>query len=206
MLYLRFLLIVLTSTAFLASHAEAQSGRQNKKEPAPQLVIVQPSPTPNIQTSDVPAKVASLVVTGNIVHGFGYMSSNYMDLVFKEFMTWMKYDPHPFLNLSKGGKMTLESATARSKEETDNHVLWVGIAVEDSGSGQLLVTHVDYTVLMPRTGKVLTTGRVIPGKQRIVGQGGVLTIPSMPKPSSDVTQMKQAARAVAGHLKSTAWF
>ena len=102
--------------------------------------------------------------------------------------------------------MKQEDAVERAKKENDAHVLWLGIVTVDNGFGQMIVTRVDYAILVPGTARVLTNGQVFPGKQTIIGQGGVMTIPSVRKQTSEVSQMKQAARAVAGHLKSTAWF
>jgi len=206
MISCKFIFVVLVAAAFLVSNAEAQSGRQ-KQRPRDPLPTATP-PQPSVKVPDeIPPKITSLVVGAQIIDkSYLYSNSNDLDIVFKEFLRWMKYDPQPFFNVTKGGKMKQAQAIERAKKETVAHLLWLGIVMVDNGYGQMIVTRVDYTILVPGTAKVLTSGQVNPGKQQIVGQGGVMTIPTIQKQSDELTQLKQAAMAVVSHLKSTAWF
>ena len=187
----------------LSSSAFAQSGRQKQRTsvPAPTVAI-----QPPVSVSKDPEKVTSLVVSGEIFHEGKYGWSNYLDAVQKEFINWMKYEPRPFRNVSKGGKMKFESAKERAKKETDVHVLWLGIVTVNDSWGRTSVDYIDYTVLIPGTARSLTSGRVYPGKQTVVAQGGVITIPSIQKRSSEVLQMILGTREIVSRLKTSGWF
>jgi hypothetical protein len=116
MLRSAILFFCITLALLFSSSAFAQSGR--RKEPAPVPAPTVPTQPP-VSVSDASAKVTSLIVSGEIFHDDIYNRSNYLDGVLKELTIWMKYEPRPFRNVSKGGKMTLENAKERAKKETD---------------------------------------------------------------------------------------
>jgi hypothetical protein len=62
--------------------------------------------------------------------------------------------------------------------------------------GEMVVRHVDYSVLIPNLAKVLISDRINPGAQQVVGQGGVMKIPRVRNTRSDLLLMKQGAREV----------
>jgi hypothetical protein len=202
----KYCLLAFVALAVFAAGVDAQSGRKQQEKPAP---IQVPDPAP-VQSGDNPPsadhKISALIVCGEVSHNYTYYNSNYFDAALKEFSNWMKYEPHPFLAVTRAGKMTFDAAKERAKKEIGSHVLWLGIVGKDNGLGEMIVQYVDYSILIPSTGKVLLTGRVIPGQQAIVAQGGVMKIPSIPKRSSELSQMKQGARQVADRLKSTGRF
>jgi hypothetical protein len=198
--------IILITIAFglLVSHATAQSGRKQAEPPKPVPVATPPAPT--VEAETVSEKIKSLLVTGVVSSRSGYFKSNDLDLVIKEIIFWMKYEPRPFLAITKGGKMKFEDAKSAAKTETDRHILWVDVSVVDGGYGSLVVDYVDYGILIPQTGRTLLTGRHYIGDERILAQGGVIRIPTVQKRTPLTLQMKQVARELAFKLKATAWF
>lgn len=153
-----FAAVLLLSSAV----AFSQSGRQRQEQPAPIPIpaLVRPSDAPPRDE----AKISSLIVGGEISHDYTYYNSNYLDAALKEFANWMKYEPHPFLAVTRAGKMTFDAAKERAKRETGSHVLWLGIAGKDNGLGEMLVQYVDYSILMPSTGKAPPHGASHPGQ------------------------------------------
>jgi hypothetical protein len=198
--------VVCAVVALFAIAVNGQSGRKQQDKTAPVPVT---APTPAQPSDDTPStvtKISSLTVCGEISHNYTYYNSSNLDAALKEFAAWMKNEPHPYFAVTRAGKMSLDAAKERAKKESGTHVLWLGIVGRDNGRGEMTVQYVDYSILMPSTGKVLISGRVIPGQQKIIAQGGVMTIPSISKRSSELSQMKQGARQIADRLKSTGWF
>jgi hypothetical protein len=195
------LLVVSTTIATIA-----QSGRKQTPQPTPSPTVATPRYVPNRDATTItPSKIDSLLVTAEIIHE-GHMKSNYPDMVIKEFMSAMKSFPKPFANVAKGGEMNVEAAKAQAKRETAVHVIWLGVVTKTVGLGDMYVSHIEYVIFVPQTGRILISGELIPGRQTIVGQGGVMTIPKMPSRPSAVLQMMLGAREIANRMKSTGWF
>lgn len=168
-------------------------------------VATPPAPSsPDVET--IPEKISTLFVVGEVTSDSAYFHSNYLDMVTKEFAFWMKYEPRPFLGVTRGGKMKWEDARESSKKETERHILWIGVSLKTNNYGQLWVDYLDYAILMPRTGRTLLNGRLYPGEQKVIAQGGVMKIPTVSGRGTVNTQMKLAARELAFKLKSTSWF
>jgi hypothetical protein len=202
----KYCLVAFSVLALFASAVNSQSGRKQQEKPPPIPVPATTTAAPSDDPPSADTKISSLIVCGEISHNYAYYKSSNLDAALKEFANWMTIGPHPFFAVTRGGKMTFDAAKERAKKEAGGHVLWLGIVGKDNGLGQMIVQYVDYSILMPSTGKILISGRVMPSQQKIVAQGGVMTIPSIPKRSSELSQMKQGARQVADHLKSTGWF
>jgi hypothetical protein len=199
---LLFLALVFT-VAILPLDASAQSGRKKTQPPAPLPVA---TPPPSVTVERMPAKITTLVVCGEITTDSLYFHSSLLSLVTKEFIFWMKYEPRPFLGVTKGGKMKFEDAKEAAMKETDRHLLWLGVALKSDGYGGMYVDYVDYAILLPQTGRSLFTGQLIPGDEKIFAQGGVMKIPTMQKRTTVSMQLKQVARELSFKLKATSWF
>lgn len=73
--------------------------------------------------------------------------------------------------------MTKDQATERAKKATDAYVLWFGYRTALVGL-DFVIDYIDYVVLMPQTGNVLTQGRVDAAKQKgTADPGGILRLP-----------------------------
>ena len=210
-------LILAITTAVFACSVWGQSGPRPQQPPVkpPEPVTLQPAsqtPPPAVSSSGDPdttvasTKITSLIVAGDLIHGYKYRKSNELDIVLKEFVRAMKDEPRPFLAVERAGRMTFEVATERAQAETGAHVIWLKIVTRVDNMGEMIVSHLEYSIIMPQTGRVLSSGTVYPGEQKVVGQGGVMQIPRMPKRSSALMDMKQGAREVTYRLKSTGWF
>jgi len=77
--------------------------------------------------------------------------------------------------------------------------------IKAAGISETSVPYLDFAVLVPGTGKTLLRGRLEPGQQQVVGQGGVMKIPRVTNNPSDLSQIKQGAREITYRLKSTGW-
>jgi hypothetical protein len=201
---LKFIFFTAAAIGILMIQAFGQSGRKKSTPPAPLPVATPPPSSTEIET--VPAKISTLFVVGEVTSDSAYFHSNYLDMTAKEFAFWMKYEPRPFLGVTRGGKMKWEDARDASKKETERHVLWIGVSLRTNNNGQLWVDFLDYAILMPRTGRTLLNGRLYPGEQKVLAQGGVMKIPTVSGRGTLNTQMKLAARELAFKLKSTSWF
>lgn len=202
---LKLILFTSATIGVLTIQSLGQSGRKQTAPPAP-LPVATPPPSSTEIEETLPAKISTLFVVGEVTSDSAYFHSNYLDVVLKEFAFWMKYEPRPFLGVTRGGKMKWENAREASKKETEQHILWVGVSLRTNNYGQLWVDYLDYAVLMPRTGRTILNGRVYPGDQKVIAQGGVMKIPSVSGRGTVNTQMKLAARELAFKLKSTSWF
>ena len=113
--------------------------------------------------------------------------------------------PSEPLKVTKAGKMKLNEAKALAKKEDDTYVLWMGFFIGNKSYG-LSVDFVDYAVLMPKTGKVLTYGRIQPGQTSMANTGTILQVPINKKATTLVSQLIQGANEVATLLKRGGWF
>ena len=200
---LKLALIVLAALMVLGSESFGQSGRKQTEKPAPVPIA---TPPPSVEPDPIPAKITSLVIGGEVTNNSLYFHSSYWDVVTKEFIFWMKYEPRPFLGVTKGGKMKFEDAKLAATKETDRHILWLNVSTKNYGLDGLIVEYVDYAILIPQTGRPLMTGRLIPGDQQILAQGGVMKIPNVNRRGTGIIEIKQAAREMAFKLKGTSWF
>ena len=206
-----FVLLIALSTV----SAFAQSGRrQPTPTPAPTPGPVNApkpvtSPIPGSDTPEPPPppkhNISSLIAVGEIIHDSLYFKSSLLNSTLKDFVHAMKFVPRPFLNVDRAGKMTLDEAKARAKNETSAHVIWLGFVTENSPLGEMDLRHVDFAVIVPRTGHILFSGQIVPGRQQVVAQGGVMTIPRTGVRRSLESDMEQGAREVTYRLKSTGW-
>ncbi|MDX6613339.1 MAG: hypothetical protein QOD75_2525 [Blastocatellia bacterium] len=140
---------------FCCGHAAiAQSGRQPPPPPPPPVTV-----TPD--TSELPFKISSVIVSGRLVYEEGKIHSNDVERTIEECIE--RLNQRPLLTPIKGGKMTKEQAIARAKSEENSYVLWMEITMKDRNVwGELDVSHIDYYLFRPRTAKLQAEGRVDP--------------------------------------------
>jgi hypothetical protein len=200
---LTLFLLTITVIVFCSVISSAQSGRKKTQPPAPLPVAM---PPPSVAVEPMQTKITTLIVGGEITTDSLYFRSSLLSLVTKELIFWMKYEPRPFLGVTKGGKMRYEDAKAAAKKETDRHILWLGISLKDDNYGGMYVDFVDYAILMPNSGRALFTAQLKPREERIIAQGGVMKIPTINKRTIVEVQLKQVSRELALKLKATSWF
>lgn len=162
--------LILTFTAVIlccGDAAVAQSGRQLPPPPPPPV-------TSSPDTSELPIKISSIVVSGRLVYKEGKIHSNDVERTVEDCIE--RLNERPLLTAIKGGKMTKEQAIARAKNEENSYVLWMEINFKDRNVwGELTVTHIDYYLFRPRTAKLQAEGRVDPNN--IVKRIGGAQIP-----------------------------
>lgn len=188
----------------------AQSGRRVKKNDASteQKPATESKPTETkneTQKNETPVVISSLTIVGEVQVESGYYRSNYIDAAFKECIRILK-SSKSLSEITKGsGKTSYTAAKELAEKETDTYILWIGFAAKDDAYGGMYIDSVQYAVLMPKTAKVLTRGQIEPKQVGVLDSGGVLNIPDIRKNPSDLTQMKDAARQIAGILLRGGW-
>jgi hypothetical protein len=87
-------------------------------------------------------------------------------------------------------------------------VLWLEIklvdhVVTDRGVPYVerYISCVDYYVFMPQTAKILTEGRVYPGRQDIKRNGSVLRLPTRSKPLPVTYELREIGKQVADRVR-----
>lgn len=201
----RFLFACAVVAFCFAQTIAAQSGRRSGKSvelPKPPAAV---EPATGAQTIKSSVVVSSIVVVGEEQHDYAYYRSSYLDSALKECVNSLKARPQAALDVAKGGKMSLKEATERAKKETNTFVLWMGFVSVDNGYGDMTIDYIEYALLTPQTAKALTSGRVSPADSVIIGQGGVMRLPSRPKRPSALSQMKAGVREIAGNLIHGGW-
>lgn len=186
--------------------AAAQSGRRNKN--------AAPSPTPVPATaaetkSDPLVRVSSIIVFGELQQDNRFYRSNELDRALKEFVRTFKERPLPrrlsSLDVAKGGKLSFTEAKERAKKETETYVLWIGFVGETASCGDMVITRIDYALLVPQIGKALTHGQIVPGQSNPLLTGSVLRLPSVHKHADSRQQMREGARTIAARLVTGGW-
>lgn len=200
------LVLAFVIAAIMAASVDSQSGRGHPDAAKPTLATA--TPTPAVDSPALASKVMSLLITGEIIHDGQYFKSSYFDGAIKEFVRAMEMNPRPFFSTTKGDEMKLEAAIDLAKKHPDTHVIWLGFVTKNGYRGEMFLDRVEYSVLAQPRGKVLTMGTLTPGQQSVVGQGGIMTIPRMPRQHSPslLMQMKQSSREIVYRLKGSGWF
>jgi hypothetical protein len=189
--------------------AAAQSGRRNKNiapTSVPAVAAESKDDPPQITPS---ARVSSIVVFGELQQDNRFYRSNELDRALKEFVRTFEERPLPprlsALNVVKGGKLNFTEAKDRAKKETETHVLWMGFVGETASCGDMVITRIDYALLVPQTGKPLTRGQIVPGQFNPMRTGSVLRLPSVHKHADSRQQMREGAREIAARLVTGGW-
>jgi hypothetical protein len=196
----------------------AQSGRRvDKKDASPQ-------PTPPVESksaktekettketdkeipmNETAMKISSLIVIGEVQHNFTYYKSNEIDAALKECVRVLQSSKSLTQVTKGGGKISYKQAKEQALEEAETYVLWLGFWAKDDGDGNVYIDSVQYAVLTPKTGKILTRGEIDPARAGVVSTGGVLNIPKIDRRTYALEQMKYSARQIAGILLRGGW-
>jgi len=159
-----------------------------------------------IQADPTPVRISSLLLVGEVQHDFTYYKSNDIDNAMKEFIRFLELISKSTPQMTRGsGKMSYTQAKEQAQKETGNYVLWMGFAAKDDGYGNMYIDFVQYAVIAPKTGKVLTRSQVKPGQNSVVG--GVMQIPAGRRRTSGsaYSEMKDCARQIAAILSRGGW-
>jgi hypothetical protein len=190
---------------------EAQSGRRiNKTDAASkQSAPIEATPVQTEKTipPDEPSiTVPSLLLVGEVQHNFTYFNSNEIDAAFKDCVWILKSYSKSLPPISKGsGKMSYKGAKEQAEKEIETFVLWLGFLAKDDGYGDMYIDSVQYALLTPKTGKVVTRGEIKPGQNKIVTSGGVLKIPTGRERPSTLIQLRTGALDVFEILSRGGW-
>jgi hypothetical protein len=196
-----FLLIVAVVAAlFFSQHALAQSGRRQSKSVSspPPPVASEPKTEQAVKQPPVkPTPSASVIVGGDRFGSSIYTLASYVDVAVDACMDRLKDSSG--LEVIGGGNMSRKDAVDRAKKEQSAYVLWLEIKVEDDANTNTAL--IGYTVFMPQTGKIVTSGRVYLGNKS-VGTGNVgIGLPSVTKRLPIQYQLKEGGREVADRVK-----
>lgn len=215
-IFRRFFLIGLAVGAFgLIQSVEAQSGRR-KPVTGPGTISTptvanEPAKAPPVsdeRADDPNVKITSILVTGEIAHPYAYYKSSFLGSAIKECVNALKKHP---VAAAKAGEIDFTKAKELAKKETEVYVLWLGFETKDDGAGNQILDYVDYAVLVPKTAKILTNGRIEPGEASpAITRGGVLSLPrtrttTRSSPVQANRQMRFVADEVVNRLKLGGW-
>lgn len=157
----RAFLLVIPAVVFLSwSSAVGQSGRR-AAAPLPAPV---PTASPVTREDDTPvARPASIIISGSTTSDSGGYHSSDVSTASEEIIDMFKLFRLTCTPI-KGGKMTKQEAIERARRETDAYVLWLQIAVKTdiNAIGGVMLDRVYFSLLLPKTGKVLQQGEVDP--------------------------------------------
>lgn len=96
--------------------------------------------------------------------------------------------------------MSRKEAIDKAKKQNVAHVVWLELRVEDSGASQPVIT-IQYTIFMPETGKVKTSGHVYLDRSQVSsGRVGVGLPPSVTRSMPLDYLMKEGGRSVADRV------
>ncbi len=187
----------------------AQSGRRPKGNPSaavpPATVEAKAEAETNPSTVKPPVPISSVIVVGDLVQS-GSSYSNYVDEAVDACVEELK--KLQAIEAKGSGSRKRTAAMERAKKETDAYVLWLEIKLEDrvrTDRGVYVedyITCVNYYVFMPQTAKILTEGRVYPGKQDLSAGGAVLRLPTRTRRTDVTDELREIGRQVANRVRN----
>lgn len=215
--------IVVAALIVSTQIAAAQSGRTRKPEPTPTpspatsgSLPTSPSSTSASSTAtpaDSGEKTtqpkfhpAAFIVTGRtIIHGGkSFWRSDDVKGVADDIRFMWDLERVP-AKIVKTGKMTRTQAVARAKQETDSYVLYMEIYVTMTTAGLRtyeFVDHIDYVLLLPRTGEAARVFKVDPASIVQTNEHGTPLPPRTQGPSSNYyAQLQRCAWEMARVLR-----
>lgn len=208
----RYLLILCgVAILCLSQIGLAQSGRrrsQSAATPPPvaasEAVKEEAADPPAIQG---PIPISAVIVVGDLVQS-GSSYSTYVDRAVDACVE--RLNERQVIEAKGSGSRKRTAAMERAKNETDAYVLWLEIklvdrVVTDRGTPYVeeYISCVDYYVFMPQTAKILTEGRVYPGRQDIKHGGAVLRLPTRKKSLSLTYELKEIGKQVADRVRNS---
>jgi hypothetical protein len=205
--YLLFICAVITLC--LSQSILAQSGRRPARSAsaAAPPVTTEAKAGAEIDPSTVkpPVPISNVIVVGDLIQS-GSSYSNYVDEAVDACVDELK--KLQAIEPKGSGSRKRAAAIERAKNETDAYVLLMEIKLEDrvrTDRGVYVeeyITCVDYYVFMPQTAKILTEGRVFPGRQDIKAGGAVLRLPTRNRRSHVTRELREIGRQVANRVRN----
>ena len=210
---------------FSPETVNAQSGRRNgqKTKPAEQTKPTeQTMPTEQITPADpetvltleddetedkTPVQIKSLKIVGEVQHDARFYRSNEMDNAIKEFIRTLKLYSKPAPVMTRGGKATYAEAKELAKKESDTFILWIGFMAKTDGYGNMYIDVVQYAVIKPQTGKILTRAEIRPAQTQMISPGVILPAPNVRRtsPVRMRQEMNDIVRKIAAILARAGW-
>lgn len=196
---------------------DAQSGRRSNKtggsinknggatQQAPPVETKPAETEKEAPMGETPRRIASMTVVGEVQHNFTYNKSNYIDVALKECIDALQTSKILTLMTRGSGKMTYAEAKETAEKESDTYILWLGFALQMTGSGNGYIESVQYALLSPQTGKVVTRGEIEAKPNQTLATGGVINLPNGRQRTDELIQMKDGARQVAAILMRGGW-
>ena len=193
--------------------AVAQSRRVPQKTnpvpPAEQTAPVESKPAVTEREDEEdksPVKISSLMVVGEVQHDFAIYKSNDIDNAQKEFIRFLKLVTKSAPEMTRGEKkMSYAEAKEQAKKETDKFILWMGFAAKADGYGNMYIDYIQYAVIKPQSGKILTLAQVTPGQSSVVGSIKQIRVDRRRSSASALSEMKDGARQIAMILLRGGW-
>ncbi len=185
------------ATMLCLSHAAfAQSGRRSKSAPSPPTPVAEPQAEPTASPSNAkPVARTSIIVGKDRFGSTNFVLSSYADVAVRACID--RINESKGLEATGGGDMTRKDAIDRAKKQTNGYVLWIEIRDEQGADDNISI---GYSVYMPETAKILTSGRVYLGT-RGAGAGGVIVgVPSASRRLPLEYQMREAGHEVADRI------
>lgn len=187
----------------------AQSGRRpDKNKPATEQKNVE---SKRAETSSekrdekTPVRILSLKLVGEVQHNFAYYKSNDLENALKEFIFFTKLITKNAPAMTRGDKkLNYTEAKEQAKKETDAFVLWIGFSAKNDNYGNMYIDVIQYAVLKPQSGEVLTRGQFKPGESELGKPDVVVNLPTGRRPIA-LLEMKNGARELAVLLVRGGW-
>ncbi|CAN5866995.1 hypothetical protein BH18ACI4_BH18ACI4_06930 [soil metagenome] len=200
--------VLALAAALLALCAEpvvAQSGRRAPKSSST------PAPTPTHRAEPVEKKPAvennaglSFIVGIDRVANFVSIPIYLYDSVVRACAERLDDSPSVKVDIANR-EMNRGEAVKRAKTETDSHIVWIQLRIDNARGGSnadLSEVYIEYWVFAPSTAKMIANGR---SYQQAYRGGGVIVIPRPGgRASLPYTEqlLKEAAREAAGRILS----
>lgn len=213
-------LCLMTLVYFSPQSVNAQSGRRSGQKtkpteqtmPTEQVTPADPTTVVRLEDDDetadqTPVQIKSLKIVGEVQHDAKFYRSNEMDNATKEFIRTLKLTSKSAPVMTRGGKSTYAEAKELAKKESDAFVLWLGFMAKTDGSGNMYIDVVQYAVIKPNTGKVLTRAEIKPAQTQMISPGVILPAPR-PSSTSPVRmrqEMNDCVRKIAAILARAGW-
>jgi hypothetical protein len=208
----RFLILFcLLAISGLSLTSYAQSRRQKRETPAP--VEQTPAPVEQKTTQSVdadepdetPVQIKSLKIVGEIQHDAVLYGGTDFSNAIKEFIRALNSYSKNAPVMTRAGKATYKEAKELAKKESDTFVLWIGFMAKTGSSGNMYLETVQYAVIKPNTGKILTRAEIRPESTRMIRPGVILPAPTVRRSGKLRDEMDDSVRRIAANLARAGW-
>lgn len=192
-----FLIICALSALCLPQSTLAQSGRRQvrRDSPAPAVPAEAKTESEVSPKKAKPAPAATLIVGGDRLGSSFLISAGYLDVALAACVERLRGAPS--LAVTGGGNMTRKEAVDEAKRQEDAHVVWLEIKPANDGSDDVAI---EYWVFIPKTAKVMTSGRIYLGSTAR-GNGRVgAGVPSVTRRLPLEYQLREGGREVADRV------